>query len=193
MRPFARAEKALDKLCTGIEALIAFGLGVMVLLVFGNVVLRYGFNSGITLTEEVSRWLFIWGTFLGAVVALREHGHLGVDMMVSKLPPAGKTICLIASHLLMLFIVGLLFKGGLDQTRLNWDVTAPTTGISMAVIHIPALIFSVLAGVILLFDLWKIFTGQLSDDELVMIQESEEAVQLKHVLADVDHPARSAT
>ena len=193
MRPFARAEKALDKLCTGIEALIAFGLGVMVLLVFGNVVLRYGFNSGITLTEEVSRWLFIWGTFLGAVVALREHGHLGVDMMVSKLPPAGKKICLIASHLLMLFIVGLLFKGGLDQTRLNWDVTAPTTGISMAVIHIPALIFSVLAGVILLFDLWKIFTGQLSDDELVMIQESEEAVQLKHVLADVDHPARSAT
>jgi TRAP-type C4-dicarboxylate transport system permease small subunit len=193
MRPFARAENALDKLCTGIEALIAFGLGVMVLLVFGNVVLRYGFNSGITLTEEVSRWLFIWGTFLGAVVALREHGHLGVDMMVSRLPPLGKKVCLIASHFLMLFIVVLLFKGGLDQTRLNWDVTAPTTGISMAVIHIPAMGFSVLATVILLFDLWKILTGQLSDDELVMIQESEEAVQLKHVLADVDQPARSAT
>lgn len=193
MRPFARAENALDKLCTGIEALIAFGLGVMVLLVFGNVVLRYGFNSGITLTEEVSRWLFIWGTFLGAVVALREHGHLGVDMMVSKLPPAGKKICLVASHFLMLLIVGLLFKGGLEQTRLNWDVTAPTTGISMAVIHIPSLVFSVLAAVILLFDLLKIITGQLSDDELVMVQESEEAVQLKHVLADVDHPARSAT
>jgi TRAP-type C4-dicarboxylate transport system permease small subunit len=193
MRPFARAENALDKLCTGIEALIAFGLGVMVLLVFGNVVLRYGFNSGITLTEEVSRWLFIWGTFLGAVVALREHGHLGVDIMVSRLPPVGKKVCLIASHLLMLFIVGLLFKGGLDQTRLNWDVTAPTTGISMAVIHIPAMVFSVLAALILLLDLWKIFTGQLSDDELVMIQESEEAVQLKHVLADIDQPARSAS
>jgi TRAP-type C4-dicarboxylate transport system permease small subunit len=193
MRPFARAENALDKICTGIEALIALGLGVMVLLVFGNVVLRYGFNSGITLTEEVSRWLFIWGTFLGAVVALREHGHLGVDIMVSRLPPVGKKVCLIASHVLMLFIVCLLFKGGLDQTRLNWDVTAPTTGISMAVIHIPSMVFSVLAAVILLFDLWKILTGQLSDDELVMIQESEEAMQLKHVLADVDHPARSAT
>ena len=193
MRPFARAENALDKLCAVIEALIAFGLGVMVLLVFGNVVLRYGFNSGITLTEEVSRWLFIWGTFLGAVVALREHGHLGVDIVVSRLPPAGKKVCLVASHFLMLFIVCLLFKGGLEQTRLNWDVTAPTTGISMAVIHIPSMVFSVLATVILLFDLWKILTGQLSDDELVMIQESEESVQLKHVLADVDHPARSAT
>jgi TRAP-type C4-dicarboxylate transport system permease small subunit len=127
------------------------------------------------------------------VVALREHGHLGVDMMVSKLPPAGKKICLVASHFLMLFIVALLFKGGLEQTRLNWDVTAPTSGISMAIIHIPSLVFSVLAAVILLFDLWKIFTGQLSDDELVMVQESEEGAQLKHVLAEVDHPARSAT
>jgi TRAP-type C4-dicarboxylate transport system permease small subunit len=190
MRRTARAERALDKVCTGIEALIAFGLGTMVLLVFGNVVLRYGFNSGITLTEEVSRWLFIWGTFLGAVVALREHGHLGVDMVVSKLPPVGKKICLVASHLLMLFIVVLLFKGGLDQTRLNWDVEAPTTGLSMAVIHLPAIIFSVLAAIILLFDLWKILTGQLSDDELVMVQESEEAVQLKQALADVNHSAR---
>ena len=193
MRQVNRAEVALDAICKGIEALIAFGLGAMVLLVFGNVVLRYGFNSGIILTEEVSRWLFIWGTFLGAVVALREHGHLGVDMVVSKLPPLGKKICLIACHLFMLFIVALLFKGGLDQTRLNWDVTAPTTGISMAIIHIPSIVFSVLATAILLIDLWKIVTGQLSDDELVMIQESEEAVQLKQVLSDIEQPTRSAT
>ena len=54
----------------------------MVVLVFGNVVLRYGFNSGITVSEELSRWLFVWLTFLGAIVALREHGHLGTDMLV---------------------------------------------------------------------------------------------------------------
>lgn len=61
----------IDRLCRALEFLIAAGLAVMVVLVFGNVVLRYGFNSGITVSEEVSRWLFIWGTFLGAVVALR--------------------------------------------------------------------------------------------------------------------------
>ena len=54
----------------------------MVLLVFGNVVLRYGFNSGITVSEEVSRWLFIWGTFMGAIVALREHGRLQATQAV---------------------------------------------------------------------------------------------------------------
>src|SRR3954470_14123273 len=103
--------KFVDRACKGIEFLIALGLAIMVVLVFGNVVLRYGFNSGITVSEEVSRWLFIWGTFLGALVAMREHGHLGMDMVVNKLPPWGKKICVVVSHLLMMLIVVLLFKG----------------------------------------------------------------------------------
>ena len=69
---------------------MALGLAVMVVLVFGNVVLRYRFNSGITVSEELSRWLFVWVTFLGAIVALREHAHLGTDALVSRLPRAGK-------------------------------------------------------------------------------------------------------
>ena len=48
-------------------------MAVMVVLVFGNVVMRYVFNSGITLSEELSRWLFVWLTFLGAVIAMHER------------------------------------------------------------------------------------------------------------------------
>ena len=73
-----------------LKGLIALCLAVMVVLVFGNVVLRYAFNLGITVSEELSRWLFVWMTFLGAIIAMREHGHLGVDMLVSRLPPWGK-------------------------------------------------------------------------------------------------------
>ena len=43
-------------------------------------------TPGITVSEEVSRWLFVYLTFLGAIVALHEHGHLGVDMLVRRLP-----------------------------------------------------------------------------------------------------------
>ena len=74
--------------CRGLEGLMALMLAIMVVMVFGNVVLRYGFNSGITVSEEVSRWLFVWMTFLGAIVAVREHGHLGTDMLVARLPAA---------------------------------------------------------------------------------------------------------
>ena len=54
---------------------MAICLGVMAVAVFINVVLRYGFNSGITISEELSRWLLVWLTFLGAIVAVREHAH----------------------------------------------------------------------------------------------------------------------
>ncbi len=174
----------IDWLCRGLEFLIALALAIMVVLVFGNVVLRYGFNSGITVSEEVSRWLFIWSTFLGAIVALREHGHLGVDMVVGRLPAWGKKICLVVGHVVMLFIVYLLFRGSLEQTKINWDVTAPTTGWSMAIVSSVGLVFAVLAGLLLLMDLYRIVTGQLADDELVMVQESEESVQLKQVLQE---------
>jgi len=177
----------INRICRGIEALIAFMLAVMVVLVFGNVVLRYGFNSGITVSEEVSRWLFIWMTFLGAVVALKEHGHLGVDMVVQRLPNAGKKACLAIGHLVMLYVVWLLFQGSVAQARINWDVTAPTTGASMAIVYASGIVFAVLAAFILALDLFRLLTGRLSDEDLVMVQESEEAVQLQQILGDVSN------
>ena len=174
----------IDFVARTLKFLIGLGLAIMVVLVFGNVVLRYGFNSGITLSEEVSRWLFIWMTFLGAVVALRERGHLGVDMVVQRLPRWGKKACLAIGHLVMLYIVWLLFQGSLTQARINWDVEAPTTGASMATVYAAGVVFAALAALILLIDLWRMATGRLGDAELVMVQESEEAVQLRQILGD---------
>jgi hypothetical protein len=68
-----------------VEFLLVVMLSAMVIMVFGNVVLRYGFNDSIISSEELSRFLFIWITFLGAIVTLRENAHLGVDTVVRKL------------------------------------------------------------------------------------------------------------
>ncbi|MFY8087444.1 MAG: TRAP transporter small permease, partial [Rubrivivax sp.] len=73
----------LDAVARGLETLLVLLMGGMVVLVFGNVVLRYAFNSGITLSEELSRWFFIWMTFMGAVLGLKDHAHLGTDVLVS--------------------------------------------------------------------------------------------------------------
>lgn len=61
----------------------------------------------------------------------------------------------------------------------------------MAIVSSAGLVFAVLAGLLLLVDLYKIISGQLSEDELVMVQESEEAMQLKQVLADAGAPGRA--
>jgi TRAP-type transport system small permease protein len=186
--------RLIDGYCRLLEWTIALALAVMVVLVFGNVVLRYAFNSGITMSEEVSRWLFVWLTFLGAIVALKEHGHLGSDMLVSRLPTLGKKICLVAGQLLMLYITWLLFRGALEQAKINWDVEAPVTGASMAIFYGAGVVFAVSAGVLILREMWRALSGQLSDAELVMVKESEEAGELEALQAELarENAARGA-
>ena len=162
-----------------LKALIALFLAIMVVLVFGNVVLRYAFNSGITVSEEVSRWLFVWLTFLGAIVAMREHAHLGVDSLVKRLPTAGKKFCLILSQLLMLYATWLLLRGSWEQTLINWDVAAPASGLSTGLFYGVGIVFAVSTGLILLNDLYRAVTGQLSEADLVMVKESEEQEELE--------------
>src|ERR687897_1897530 len=155
-----------------LKVLIALFLAIMVVLVFGNVVLRYGFNSGITVSEEVSRWLFVWLTFLGAIVALREHGHLGVDMLVRRLPNIGKKICLVLSHLLMIYVSWLMLDGSWAQTLINIDVAAPATGFSMGLFYGVGVIFGVSALAILGYNLCLVATGKVTGADLVMVRDS---------------------
>ena len=151
----------------------------MVVLVFGNVVLRYAFNSSIIVSEELSRWLFVWITFLGAVIALREHAHLGTDALVSRLPPVGKKVCLVIGHLTMLYVCWLVFEGSLEQTKINADVMAPSLQWPMAWVYAAGIVFAISGGLMLLLDLWLLVSGRVADDQLVMIQESEDLASLK--------------
>ena len=166
--------RAIDVFCRLVEVVIAAFLAVMVVMVFGNVVLRYAFNSGIIVSEELSRWLFLWVTFLGAIVALKEHAHLGSDFVISRLPALGKKICLVLGHLLMLYATWLVFAGALAQVRINLDVQAPVSGASMAFVYGTGVVFAVFAALLLLRDLWRLLTGRLAEDELVMIKGTEE-------------------
>ncbi|MFN3440290.1 MAG: TRAP transporter small permease [Acidovorax sp.] len=174
----------IDRCCRWINILIALALAVMVVMVFGNVVLRYAFNSGIAVSEEVSRWLFVWITFLGAIVAVKEHGHLGTDILLTRLPPIGKRICLAASYGLMLFCTWLLFSGALAQARINWDVEAPVTGASVAIFYASGVVFAVASGLLLLMHLWRLLSGQVPDDQLVRLTESEELAAAPHLQSE---------
>ena len=169
------ADRLLNGYVRLLEGVIAACMLLMVVLVFGNVVLRYGFNSGITLSEEISRWLFVWVTFLGALIGLREHAHLGTDALIARLGPRGKKVCLFIAHALMLLICWMLFNGSLEQTKINWDVSAPSSGASMAWFYSAGLVFSVSAALMTLADLWKLVTGRTPDADLKLASDHEAA------------------
>jgi TRAP-type C4-dicarboxylate transport system permease small subunit len=170
--------------------LMVLCLAGMVVLVFGNVVLRYGLNSGITSSEEVSRWLFVWLVFLGAIVALRERQHLGVEILVRRLPVAGQKLCLIVSQLLMLGTLWLFFSGSWEQTKINLHVEAPATGWSMAIVYVVGIVFSVSAAAIVLWDLFRVLSGRMRDEELIMVTESEEKAELDNLKRELESAER---
>jgi TRAP-type C4-dicarboxylate transport system permease small subunit len=159
--------RLLDLYCRALKLIGVGLLAIMVALVFGNVVLRYAFNSGITVSEELSRWLFVWLTFLGSIYALREHQHLGTDVILSRLGPKAKRIVLLIGHALMLWVCWLLFSGALAQTRMNWNVTAPSSGISVAWFYGAGVVFAVSAALILIEQMLRIITGKIENETFV--------------------------
>jgi hypothetical protein len=49
----------------------------------------------------------------------------------------------------------------------------------VAIFYGSGVVFAVAAGVLLAYQLWRTVSGQLGDDELVMVQESEDLAQVE--------------
>ena len=163
----------IDWFFKGLEFLIVACLVAMVFMVFGNVVLRYTMNSGILISEEMSRYCFIWLTYIGAMVAMREKGHLGVDTLVRRLPMLGKKVCFFLSEFLMLICNLLFLQGTWRMHELQVTNVSPVVGISMIWIYGLGYVVSVVMALINLNMLYKLLSGRISEDDLVVVIESE--------------------
>lgn len=157
-------DKAVDLYCRLATAAMALCLAAMVLMVFGNVVLRYGFNSGLTVSEELSRWLFLWLVFLGAAVAVRERAHMGSDALLERLPRRVRQPVQIVAQSIVLSITGLVLAGSWQQMRINWDTQAPVTGASMAWVYATGVVFGIATGAMQLVDLVRLLRSRPADE-----------------------------
>lgn len=157
-----------------LEFLVVACMVAMVIMVFGNVVLRYGFNSGISISDEMSRYCFIWLTYIGAMVAMRDKTHLGVDTLVRRLPLGGKKMCLFLSESLMLLCNVLFFLGTWKMHDLQVTSYSVVVGISMIWIYGIGYVTAAVMGIMNVHKLVRLLTGRLADSELVNVVESED-------------------
>jgi TRAP-type C4-dicarboxylate transport system permease small subunit len=167
-----------------LELLIVVSMVAMVFMVFGNVVLRYGFNSGIDVSDEMSRYCFIWLTYIGAMVAMREKGHLGVDTLVKHLGLGGKKLCLFLSESLMLTCNVLFFVGTWKMHELQVSNVSPVVGLSMIWIYGIGYVVGGVMGIMNLNVLYRLLSGRLREDELIQVIETEGLVEVEQQLKD---------
>ena len=171
-------QKLIGRYCQLLTVIMVICLALMVLMVFSNVVMRYAFNSGIAISEELSRWLFLWLIFLGASIAVHEQCHMGSDMVMDLLPPKVQRAAVVLGQLLMLWTTWLLLKGSWAQTMINWEVLAPVSEYSMAWVYATGIVFSMGTGIMLLSDMWFTVQGKLTPVQMRKAhQAAERAVQ----------------
>lgn len=156
-----------------LEFLIVALMIAMVFMVTGNVVMRYAFDSGILISEEMSRFCFIWLTYIGAMVAMREGGHLGINTLVKLLPLTGKKVCFFLSEALMLIVNGMFLWGTYQMHDLQVTTNSPVVGVSMIWVYGIGYVVAVVMGAINIKELYLLLSGQLRESDLVQVIEAE--------------------
>ncbi|KIL35818.1 C4-dicarboxylate ABC transporter permease [Cohnella kolymensis] len=167
-----------------INVLMAFCLAAMALFVFGNVVLRYFFDSGITWSEEMSRYLFVYLVFFGAIAALKDNEHLGVDILVRRLPLTLRRIVYVISNGIVLYTLYLLGQGSWKMTILSGDTHAPATGLPFSFVYVVGVITSACMAIILIVNIIRVIIDKDSIHKLSRTVESEEEIIDHHVPAE---------
>jgi C4-dicarboxylate transporter DctQ subunit len=103
----------MEKVKSGIidrieEILISLLLGFATLLVFAQVVARYVFNAGITWAPELVQHCFLWTVMIGASYGFKHGVHLGVDVLMKKLPETQRRIMALVAVVISLCFTGYM-------------------------------------------------------------------------------------
>ncbi len=102
--------KSIKDILQNLELILSgFFLSVTVLVVILNVILRYGFQSGLFWVEEVATTSFIWSVFIGAAAAYKNKMHIGIDLITKLFPERIRELISIFINLLMVIINGYIF------------------------------------------------------------------------------------
>lgn len=144
-----------------LEALVALFMFSLVAMVFTNVVLRFGFHSGIVVTEELSRIVLSMLIMTGAIVALIQQRHIAMTLLVDRFPPGLKKVTVVVTGCLMIYCNWLLGSGAWTQASLNFSSTYPLSGLPSATIYVVASLSAAVLSVVLLVRMLLILAGKM--------------------------------
>lgn len=148
----------VKKILDGIEKILMFILGilmvVMVIVIFTQVVLRYGFQSATNWADEVARYCMIWMIFLACPVGYRRHSHIRIDVVVRYLPERVQQILELLMYILQIVFLGVLFRSSLIYIASIEGQMSLALRLNMQYIQMATTIGSVLMIVFILERMW---------------------------------------
>lgn len=121
------------------DHVLAVFLGLIVIIMFAQVLFRYTFNNSLSWTEEIAKFIFIWITFLGAALCFRDRMHLGVDFLVEKIPLKYKPFLEIFNTLVITIFNGIMIIIGFSWVINVSGTISPAVGLPLNIVFYAAL------------------------------------------------------
>ncbi|WP_068087960.1 TRAP transporter small permease [Polycladidibacter stylochi] len=158
--------RVIDWFWEGLNLLMSAAMVLMIILVFVNVVLRYGFNSGILMSAELSRYLFVWVTFLGAILCMRKRDHLELRLIESFIPPKALFVLRRVVYAIIMVCCYMLVKGSYTQVDMNWYNKMPMSGVPVSLLYLAGVVGGTAMGLIALHRFLVPSADKAGDEEV---------------------------
>jgi TRAP-type C4-dicarboxylate transport system permease small subunit len=123
---------------TAMKYFLALLMMATTVLVFYQIIMRYIFNMAPSWSEETARYCFIWLSFIGAGMGLRDRIHIGVDAVVNLLPLQGKrAAAFVVDAIICVFGIFIIIHG---KTVMELTMTqfSPAMGLPMSFVYMAA-------------------------------------------------------
>lgn len=122
-----------------LDRLIKISLVAMMItiamLTFYQVIMRYGFNQSSSWSEEAIRFTFIWSSFLGVAMGVREKSHIGISILVELFNQKVQRVVEVVGYLAIMAFSGYLIYYGWKVVIATSAQTSPALGVPMSWIY----------------------------------------------------------
>ncbi len=168
------------------ESIIAILLAAMTLLVFVEVVMRFGFNKGVMWAQEATLHLSAWMVLFGVSYGIKVGSHIGVDALIKIIPSKVRRIISGIAVLACLFYCGLFAEGGRVYLAKIYRIGIELDDMPIPkwIAHSILLIGMIMIAIRLLLLFWDICTGKA--EGFAMVDEAKESMHLVEEVKALD-------
>lgn len=127
--------KAYKMLLKVFEWLLCIFFAMLAAIVFLNIFCRFVLNNSLPWAEELSRFLLVWVTFVGAVIVNDKFGHVKLDLLSKTLHGKTLTLMELIVSLLSAWVLYILLRGGYTMMVESFDYLSPALKIPYGLIN----------------------------------------------------------
>lgn len=157
-----KLDKLIFKILFYICAVLMF---LMAVIVTAQVLSRYIIGKPFTWSEELARYIFVWMSFLGMAVGVKQGAHVALDILVKKLSGISQKALMLLNNGLVGFFGVCLTISGFELVKIGMGQKSPTLQIPMQFVYIVIPISGIILLYFVLSNTIKMFKGQEPEEK----------------------------